>query len=742
MSKTILVSNRLPFSVTLDQGQVEFAPSVGGLATGLKSVHQDSSSLWVGWAGLTQEELSPELEQEIKERALQQRCLTVVLTEHDVSQFYLGFSNNALWPLFHYFLEYTRYDPLQWDAYMEVNYKYAEVILENADPGDIVWVHDYQLMALPQILRQRMPSLTIGFFLHIPFPAFEIYRTFPWREELLQGLLGASLIGFHTYDYVQHFLNSVRRILGYTVRFNEITVDQSIIRVDSFPMGIDYSFFHNAAIEQKSRSEEHESEVQRKLREHLIQYPDRKLILSIDRMDYTKGIPERIRAFEYFLEQYPQFKEKVRLLMLVVPSRSDVPQYRKLKKETDELVGRVNGRFSTIDWTPIWYFYRAMPFQDLIALYASCPIALISPLRDGMNLVAKEYVATRVEADGVLILSEMAGAASEMHEALLINPTNINQFADTLKAALEMPLNEQQQRFGTLQKRLARYPTERWATDFLKSLQQASYTFDAASPCQRLTEEIYPVLLSQFKNASSRLLLLDYDGTLVNFTQNPADAFPDRSLLGLLNSFDKHTECVIISGRSKESLESWFGNQSYTLVTDHGVWLRREGIWEQIEYLKTDWKEALRPIMENFVDRTPGAFIEEKSYSLAWHYRRADADLSEIRKRELQALLMGFVADNGLSVLDGDKVVEVKSNLVNKGRAATRVLANRSFDFVLAIGDDKTDEYMFEELPGWAVTVKVGTSETKARYFVRNPSEVRQFLLALAESPVARKENA
>ena len=424
MNKTIIVSNRLPVNITLCNGQVKAEPSIGGLATGMRSVHAEGNGIWIGWRGIAEEDVTTAQQEDINTALMKEKCVGVGLSNDEVEKFYNGFSNRALWPLFHYFQEYTEFELEQWNAYRDVNQKFADAVLEHADEGDTIWVHDYQLLLVPQMLRKKKPGLSIGFFLHIPYPSYEIFRVFPWREELLDGMLGANLVGFHTYDYVRHFLSSVSRITGLETKFNDIYYKGRVIKVDSFPMGIDYDRFHEAALEHSTCPDNKKSDLMQKLREHSQAYAGSKLILSIDRMDYTKGIPARIRAFEYFLNKYPEYREKVRLVMLAVPSRSNVPQYQMLKKEADELVGRVNGQFATIDWTPIWYFYRSMPFEDLVDLYASSHVALISPLRDGMNLVAKEYVATRVNGDGVLLLSEMAGAAKEMHEAVLINPHN------------------------------------------------------------------------------------------------------------------------------------------------------------------------------------------------------------------------------------------------------------------------------------------------------------------------------
>lgn len=729
MNKTIIVSNRLPLQVSIQDNSFKVVPSVGGLATGMKSVHAEGNGIWIGWSGIPENDLSSELSDEIDSKIRDEKCVSVPLTNEDIEEYYEGFSNRALWPLFHYFMEYSNFEQKEWEAYKRVNEKFAEVVIDNLEDGDTVWVHDYQLLLLPQLIKDRKPNTTIGFFLHIPFPSYEIFRTFPWREEILTGMLGADLLGFHTYDYERHFLSSVKRIMRLEVQFNEISYHDRIIKVDSFPMGIDYDKFHNAALEHDNDSEE-KSDLRKRLEEHISE--DKKLILSIDRMDYTKGIPNRIKAFEYFLDNYPEYKEKVRLVMLAVPSRSNVPQYQKLKRETDELVGRINGKFATVSWTPIWYFYRSMPFNNLIDLYTSSDVALITPIRDGMNLVAKEYVATRTKGNGILILSEMAGASKEMNEALLINPNSYEDFANSLKRALTMPLEEQQTRIKFLQKRLKRYDVEKWADEFLKSLEDTKNSKNE-NVTKKLTEDYEADLISTFKEKNKRLLLLDYDGTLVGFKDNPQDAEPDEALFNLLDKLHEKTTLVLISGRDKNTFQRWFGHKPYNLVTDHGVWLYKNKEWNALERIKTDWMQNIRPILETFVDRTPGTFIETKNYSLAWHYRKADPELAKIRTIELNTVLTSMVANNGLSILKGNKVIEIKSSNVNKGRVVSRLLTQDNYDFVSIFGDDWTDEYMFEEAPDWAYSIKVGYTKTKAKYQIQGTEKVRELLEKLAQ---------
>ncbi|MEG9328713.1 trehalose 6-phosphate synthase /trehalose 6-phosphatase [Salinimicrobium catena] len=729
MGKTIIISNRLPLQIHISENDLEVSPSVGGLATGLKSFHQEGDSIWIGWTGLAAEEIPDELEPQVAEKAKEQRCVAVSLTTEEIEKFYYGFSNRTIWPLFHYFMEYTEFDPEHWEAYKQVNQKYADAVLERVEDGDTIWVHDYQLLLLPQMIRDKNPNVTIGFFNHIPFPSYEVFRTLPWREEILTGMLGADLIGFHTYDYERHFLRSVNRILYYDINFNAVNLGDRIVKAGSFPMGIDYNKFRNAALEHQRQPSSENTEIQKKLDYHKYVSRGTPLILSIDRLDYTKGIANRIRAYGYFLEKYPEYQEKVRLVMLAVPSRTNVPQYQLLKKEIDELVGRINGRFATVNWTPIWYFYRSMPFDNLIDLYSASDVALITPIRDGMNLVAKEYIATRTDHTGVLILSEMAGSAHELNEALLINPNNFDQIVDSIKQALEMSKEEQVRRNKVMQKRLKRYNVEKWAREFMKSLKQTTITRNEIKTLE-VTQNIKKDLFERYSSARRRILFLDYDGTLVNYVDKPEDAEPSPELLHLVENLakQKNTRVILISGRDKETIGDWWKNHSVELIAEHGVWVRNSsGEWELTENLDCSWMEKIRPVLETFVDRTPGTFIEEKNYSLAWHYRKANPELGEVRANELSTVLRDLISNHGLTVLQGNKVLEIKNSGVTKGKAANKLLEEK-YDLIMAIGDDYTDEYLFTELPRKTMTFKVGTTATNAKYFIRNSRDVRELL--------------
>jgi trehalose 6-phosphate synthase/phosphatase len=726
MGRLILVSNRLPISVEKRRGKLRFEPSVGGLATALGAFYKSRPSVWIGWPGIELEKIRGE-ERDIEASLLSEGCYPVFLSERDVEDYYHGFCNRTIWPLFHYFSEYTEYSQDFWQAYEQVNQVFANAIADVAEQGDIIWVHDYHLMLLPKLIRDRLPEATVGFFLHIPFPSFEIFRLLPWRRQILDGLLGAELVGFHTHDYAQHFLESVHRLLGYEDTMGQIISADRIIKVDVLPLGIDYERYYSVARSSAVRTQAG------KLQERL---GNCKIILSIDRLDYSKGIPERLKAFELFLENHPEHREKLILVLVVVPSRTRVGRYAQQKRQVDELVGAINGKYGSIGWTPIWYLYRPLPFDFLIALYSIADIALITPLRDGMNLIAKEYIASKTDRKGVLILSETAGAARELGEAIIINVNNPEEIAQALGQALAMPKKEQKERNRIMQKRLQRYNVGRWADEFIDRLLHTQKLQDEMR-AKGLVDETKTKLVGDFQRSEKRLLLLDYDGTLVSFSEKPEKAKPDREVKRLLKKLaeDPKSEVVLISGRDNYTVEKWFGGLKIGLVAEHGARTKEKGGgWEIIETLSGDWKEEVRPILELYVDRTPGSLIEEKDFSLAWHYRKSSAILGELRAREVVDELLNLTANLDLQVLEGNKVVEVKNAGVNKGRAALRWISRKTWDFILAIGDDSTDEDIFRVLPAAAWSIKVGFSASVAKFSLGSPSQVRSLLREMIES--------
>jgi trehalose 6-phosphate synthase/phosphatase len=739
----VIVSNRLPFNVEVQDGRPVFHPSAGGLVTGLASFRESrqptaalpAEHLWVGWPGAgIDDSLRPEV---IREALARFRSYPVFLSEEQMERFYLGFCNATIWPLFHYFTSYAVYQPQFWDEYKQVNQLFADALESTLRPDDVVWVHDYHLMLLPRLLKARQSQLSVGFFLHIPFPSFEVFRLLPgeWRRDILEGLLGADLIGFHTYEYTHHFLQCVLRILGYEHQMAQVLALDHVARVDTFPMGIDVEKFSGAP-----RSEETERDI-RELKNTLAGV---NLILSVDRLDYSKGISNRLEGYELFLENNPEYHGKVALLMVVVPSRIGVVQYDLMKRQIEELVGKINGRFGRVGWTPVVYQYRHVAFSSLAALYAVSDVCLVTPLRDGMNLVAKEYVATR-SGGGVLILSEMAGAAKELPEAIIINPNDRAEIASALKEALRMAPAEQQKRHRLMQRRLQRYDVTRWANDFLTTLVgmrevQNRIESKLLSPVARQE------MIGRYRASRRRLFFLDYDGTLTPIVRHPGLAGLDptrRELLHLLAAESKNT-VVVASGRERRTLEEWLGDLPIGLVAEHGAWLKSANqAWRRAKPLANDWKRELLPILETYADRLPGALVEEKEDSVAWHYRMADPEQACLCAPELIDHLLNLTGKTDLQVIQGDKVVEIRHAGVNKGGAVLSWIGESDYDFILGIGDDTTDEDFFRALPVSAFSIRVGMSATHAQYNIRDSNEVIDLLrvfLTPGEAKSSRRE--
>jgi trehalose 6-phosphate synthase/phosphatase len=731
MSRLIIASNRLPVNIQKSEKGMEVNPSAGGLATGLKSYHKEHDSIWIGWPGITAD--SKEEKNKISRLLSKEQCLPVFLNNQLINNYYFGFSNATIWPLFHYFTEYSEFRKTYWEAYQRANYEFAKAILQVAKENDTIWIHDYQLLLLPDILKERRPDLRIGFFLHIPFPSFEVFRALPWRKEITEGILGSDLIGFHTYDYARHFISTVKRLIGYDVNFNTISLDNRQVYVDVFPMGIDYEKFQRIASNVQSKPIRERSKEHQELDRFLMGSPNRKLILSIDRLDYTKGLTVRLKAFRFFLRKYPQYREQVSLILLTVPSRVEVGQYQSLKSEIEELVGSINGECATLNWNPIIYFYRSLPFENLIELYSSADIALLTPLRDGMNLVAKEFIAAKANHKGVLILSEMAGASKELGEAISVNPYNIEDVADAIHHALNIAGNEQRKAIIAMQERIKRYDIYKWASEFIQTLKNTKVK-QAEYQTRKVSEMLLKNLKKEFSKPQTKVLFLDYDGTLQRFYDSPKAAIPDKELFDILDivASVRNTELILISGRDKDTFDEWFGKQNYTLIAEHGAWIKElGGKWKERRTLHTEWKENLIPLLESYVDRTPGSLIEEKTHSLVWHYRKADIELGVLRASELRADVSTIILNQELEILEGNKVIEIKVSGINKGSAAIEYLESKNFEFIMAIGDDWTDEFLFKELPPSAYTIKVGTDKSIAKYYVDTYRDVRELLKTL-----------
>jgi trehalose 6-phosphate synthase/phosphatase len=729
--RLVIAAYRLPFRFKKTREGYNAIQNSGGLVSAMLSLSESFSKksdkkvtskiVWAGVAGKSSDRLTGvTLNNEHFDIA------PVMIPGRVNDLYYGGFCNDLIWPLFHYFPSYTVYRKDYFDAYTEANLRFRDEILKFIKPGDFIWIHDYQLFLLPEMLRKKVPDATIGFFLHIPFPSFEIFRLMPrpYREAIIKGILGSDLIGFHTNDYTQHFLKSVRRTTGYDVRQNVIYTQTRVIKADAFPIGIDFNKFYCACLTEKVISEK------KKIRKYLAEF---KLILSIDRLDYTKGLLLKLKGFERFIEKFPEWRSKVVFNMVVIPSRDSIEKYRDMKREIESMAGSINGKYSTLTWRPVIYQYRSLSFNEMIALYDVSDIGLITPLRDGMNLVAKEFISCQIENRGVLILSEMAGASSELSEALLINPNDTDEMSDSIFRALEMKDEEKRIRIKRMQKRLSSYNVFTWAKDFFDQASDIKKQ-QSVNSIRLITSTHQTKIITDYKKATRRILFLDYDGTLVPFAKYPEQAKINKKSLTTIKKLatDTKNTVVVISGRDRDFLENQFKGTDITLVAEHGYFVKKAGAqWEETVETASQWKESVIPILNEYVNRCNGTFVEEKTGSLAWHYRNADPDYAQLRLNELRYNLSEIIRNKtGFEIIEGNKVLEVKSGRYDKGFAAKSLIGQDHYDFVLAAGDDKTDEMLFNALPDADYTIRVGLTPTSAKY---NISDYKLFLKLLGK---------
>jgi trehalose 6-phosphate synthase/phosphatase len=733
MSRLILVANRLPVSLDLSGGEVKVLDSAGGLATGMRGLSKQERTSWVGWPGGTPS--SDEQRAELDRKLAEHSATPVYLSAQEAERFYEGMSNSVIWPLFHYLVDRMPLFVRDFDEYRAVNERFADCVCEQASEDDLIWIHDYHLLLLPKILRDRLPRARIGFFLHIPFPSSEIFRLLPHREELLRGMLGANLIGFHTYGYARHFADALLGNLGIEPELDRVDVEGRNVSIGVFPMGIDVATFERVA---------NSPELPERVAELRRAQGVERLILGVDRLDYTKGIPRKLLAMERLLERSPQYRGKVRLLQVAVPSRENVAEYKSLRADVEGLVGRINGSSGSLHDAPIHYLYQPLSQEQLIASYRAADVMVVTPLRDGMNLVAKEYIAARTDGDGVLVLSELAGAASELGEALTVNPYDVESLALSLERALSMPEAERRERMTALREKVRARPVELWAQSFVDQLdagERAPEPLDLRRNPGELDNQAQRLAQRQ-----EVLFALDYDGTLVPIARNPDLARPDsalRELLAMLTALPGVTVCVV-SGRAQSSLAAWLGDLPIDLVAEHGVWSKRAGAdagdWKcHIDPTALGWIGDAKSILQTYVERAPGALLEEKTAGLAWHYRLVDPYLGLALARELRVHLVRHFAQAPVSILAGRKVIEMRPQGIDKGSAIRDSLGLFRPELTLAAaGDDRTDEDLFAVLPEDSISLCAGTLATRARYRVSGPDQVRRFLRAFVDARKGR----
>ncbi len=727
-NRLLIVSNRLPVTAQAVEEGIRLTSASGGLATGLRPWHERSGGVWIGWPGDVSKFSAGQ--RQLLDRRLQERGIAPVhLTRDQVERYYHGFANRVLWPLFHYLIDRVPVDATGWDAYTEVNETFADAVARQHRDGDTIWVHDYQLMLLPALLRERLPDAHIGFFLHTPFPSSEVFRILPWRREILRGLLGADLVGFHTFAYMRHFVASLLHVEGVEADIDRVRLNGREVALGVFPMGVDAAHFSGLAQDPDVRAEV----------ESIRRDADgRKILLGIDRLDYTKGIPRRLQAVQRLLAREAGMCDRIRYIQIAVPSRGEVEAYQRFRRQVEEGVTRINGSCSTLRSAPVHYVHRSVSPRQLVALYCAADVMLVTPLRDGMNLVAKEFVASRVDEDGVLVLSEFAGASAELDGAVVVNPYDVEGVADSIHRALTMPDDERRGRMRSLRRRVGEHDIHAWAGAFVERL-SAARTERKRTVLPR--EPDLAATVSEAQRTTRLRLLLDYDGTLVPVASTPELAAPDGELLSLLEALAARPgiELAIVSGRPKETLDAWFGHLPLALWAEHGFWHRsRPGEpWEEAVSVASGWMARVRPILEQFTASTPGARIETKSASFAWHFRGAQPEFGERQAHELRMLLGDALSNQPLEVLEGKKVIEVRVRGVSKALVAQRTQTPRDDETIVAFGDDRTDEDLFRALPPSSITIAVGQPLDAARYFVENHQTVRQILRALLAGATA-----
>ena len=792
MSRLIIVSNRLPMSLQArEDGSYTLRQNVGGLATAIGPYHRShKDSLWIGWSGIDPQKYSEKELAGIRQAYRESRCIPIFLSKDELNGYYAGFSNNTLWPLFHDFSHEAVFRQEDWEMYRKVNMRFAQVVEPLIRKGDTIWIQDYHLMLLPKMLRERYPDASIGWFLHVPFPSAEIFRSLPWSREILEGVLGANLIGFHTVDFSASFLASLHRLLP------ELPINQDGVvempdghraAIDAFPIGIDYNLYRRTAHSSLARAmrrgidevcgksprhryrtsvtaegvaaneaaasdanwwshymkEDIPESTLAKQAASSVGSRSNKVIVSVDRLDYTKGLPERLQAFGRMLDKYPEWVGHVTYYLLATPSREVVESYQRLKAQVDQLVGEINGRYSLLAWTPIHYITRSLSIKPVCGIYTAGDVALVTPLRDGMNLVAKEYLACHDGRDGTLVLSDMCGAADELTDAFIVNPYDIDMVCEALHNALEITPEESKRRNIRMQARLKVRTAANWCASFLDSLRQVSAP---GMTDRRLRMDHHNAIVRQWDGAHRRLVLCDYDGTLTPLVRRPERAKPTQALRRLLTQVGSNPDVdfLLVSGRSHQIMQDWFGNLPVGLIAEHGAWNRNlpgsdSDEWQRAKGLPDSdtWQKVIRPIMDESATRVPQSFVESKSDAVAWHYRMSDAQVADQERQDLLRRLRGVVVGLGLMIMENSKVVEVTPVATSKGQAILPFVNSGDYDFMMALGDDETDETMFAVMPDKGWTIKVGPGQTKARLRVNDPTAVT-LLLADLGAGVAR----
>jgi len=729
--RLLIVSNREPYAHRRTAKGIAVERPSGGLVAALDPVLQAAGGTWVAWG-------SGDADFEVTDANGRVRVpptsgaytlRRVALPKTEVEGYYYGYANQALWPLCHMALAHARFRRRAWELYISANRRFADAVVAEAEPDSLVWIHDYHLALVPRLIRTRRPDQLLMHFWHIPWPAWDVFRACPQRTELLEGLLANDLMAFQHPRHVEHFLECAERELGAQVDREEgvVEYDGGVTRVEAFPISVDF-----AALQAQARSHRAERWMARLRRQHRL---DGKIVaIGVDRLDYTKGIPERLRALERLFQRFPQYRGRVVFIQKSAPSRTRIKAYRDLQRRVESEVDRLNAAFGSPQWQPVVYLPRPLPPAGMAALFRLADLCLVSSLQDGMNLVAKEFVACQVDQRGVLLLSELAGAHEELSWALPINPYDAGGTAETIARAAALSPDERSERMGHLRAFVADHDIYRWMYDHLRA---ASHLVAARASTRWIRErghEIRDIVLGR----SGVGVLLDFDGTLAPLASTPDQVvLPEtsRAALGRLARIPG-VLVGVVSGRSLVDIRGRVGVPGIVYAGNHGLEIAAEAwMWTHPEARAARGQiGAICGRLQERLRAVPGVIVEDKGLSAAIHYRLTPhPHLETIR----MAVYEEAARAGGVTVRAGKKVFEVRPQIDwNKG-AAVRWILQRVFGDrwaqeagVIYVGDDRTDEDAFLALPEPAVTVRVGLAPTAtaARYAARDARDVAQFL--------------
>ncbi|KAG0376593.1 threalose-6-phosphate phosphatase [Mortierella sp. AD032] len=677
------------------------------LYSGIMSLRKDLETIQIGWVGeladqdgyiVPSKNLNESHKQVMREKLWQKdKVVPIFLDDSRAAGHYEGYCKSVLWPLFHYILwdEATdgRIEKKSWDDYVFVNQQFADAILEQYQTGDIVWIHDYHLLLVPHMLRQKLPGAAIGVFIHAPFPSSEIFRCLPKRVEILNGLLGANQIGFQTYSYARHFISCCTRVNGYESTPRGVDAMGSTVWVGTFPIGIDAERVER---QRKAPGVLPKMDAIRKT------YKGKRIIVGRDKLDLVKGVLQKLQAYEKFLNDYPEMQGEVVLIQVTSPPLVENP---KLEAKIAELVAHINGTYGSLNFTPVHHYHQHIDRDEYYALLSVADIGLITSVRDGMNTTSLEYIMCQQENHGPLILSEFTGTAGSLSGAMMVNPWDYQGVAKVIYDALNLSEADKLLRHNQLHKHVVSHTAQYWAKNFIAELILNVGTGEQSTPTPYLDLN---VITDQYHKAKKRLLMFDYDGTLTPIRKTPGAAVPQEHMLKALSAMcaDPKNIVWVISGRDQKVLEDWLGHiPNLGFSAEHGSFMRQPGgqKWVNLtESLDMGWKNDVIEIFTYYTERTQGSFIEHKRSSLTWHYRMADPEFGAFQAKECQNHLENAVLSKlPVEILVGKKNLEVRPTIVNKGEIVKRLLSQHpDVGFVMCAGDDKTDEDMFRALVG------------------------------------------